>query len=295
MVRVKSLVAIVLVASAATAHARRWTWTAPDACPDKQALEQAVSDRLDKSLDSVPLDVDVNVVVDGAQLTAQLTVRGAIADSRVLTSASCSELTDAVAVVIARLAASLADEPARVQARAPIVVARAETPPWNGGLRVGGVFGTGSAPGLGVAGELGGWVARGSLAVAVSGSRWKSSSAMLEGTMSGVDVTLQSLAVRAGWRPQDRILRTWIVAELGSIRGDAIGLSNDHSGSSRWSAVGGGGGVAIGLARQVAAVAAAEAEFVLDRTQFRVDSGAAVYTTPRFALHGSLTIEVGWR
>jgi hypothetical protein len=304
---VKALIIVILAAG--TAHGAPWTWRAPDACPGEHALEQAVGDRLDRTIDSLPLDVDVIVLEDEGQYTAQLTVHGAIEDSRVLTSASCKELTDALAVVIARLVASLPATP-KVAVASPIVPVQAqaqtEQARWNGGLRVGGVFGTGSAPGVGVAGELGGWVSRGSLALAVSGSRWKSSAAMLEGTMSGVDVTLQSFAVRAGWRsepdlvragwrPSWNMLRAWAVGELGSIRGDAIGLTNDHAGSARWSAVGGGMGLAVGLARQVVAVAAAEAEFVLDRTQFRVDSGVAVYSTPSFALHGGLAIEVGWR
>jgi hypothetical protein len=294
---VKLLAAVILVASAAPAHGARLAWTAPDTCPGEQTLQQAVSDRLDRSIESVALDVAVQVAADAGQFTAQLTVHGAIEDSRVLTSESCIELTEAVAVVIARLVASL--PPEQPSAQPPpvvtIAVSHETTPPWNGGLRVGGVFGTGSAPGVGVAGELGAWVSRGPLALSISGSRWKSSTVMLEGSMSGVDVALQSLAVRAGWRPEARILRAWLVGELGSIRGEAIGLSNDRSGSSRWSAVGGGGGVAFGLVRQVVALAAAEAEFVLDRTQFRVDSGTAVYSTPSFALHGSLSIEVGWR
>ena len=291
----KLLAAVIVVATAMRAHAARWMWNAPASCPGEHALEQAVTERLDRPLAHLPFDVAVEVTDEAGQLTAQLVVHGAIEDARVLTSASCRELTDAVAVVIARLAASLPVDEPRVQTVAPIASTRESAPPWNGGVRLGGVVGTGSAPGLGIAAEVGGWVARGSLAVALSGSWWKSTAVILDGTMSGVDVALQSVALRAGWRPQHRIVRAWVVGELGSIRGSAVGLANDRAGAARWSAIGAGGGLAIGLTRQVAALASAEAEYVLDRTQFRVDSGAAVYSTPRFALHGSLAFEVGWR
>ncbi len=290
----KGLVVALLTMAAATAHAAGWTWHAPDGCPDEHAFHQAVTSRLDRSLAELPLSVDVSITMEPSGFTARLTVHGAIDDARELTSDTCSELADAIAVVVARLASTLPEPQA--PAPAPIIV-QPEAPrtAWNGGLRLSSLFGTGSAPGFGIAGELGAWVSRGSWELAISGSRWKANSAMLEGTMSGVDVAVQAVVVRAGWRQRGGPIRTWVVAELGSIRGEGIGLMNDRTGSSRWSAAGAGGGYALPLTRRIAVLASAELEFVLDRTQFRVDSGTAVYRTPAFAFHGGLAIEAGWR
>lgn len=291
----KALVVALLAVTAAPAHAA-WTWTAPDTCPDEKAFRDAVSRRVDRPLEQIPLGVDVVVAAEGSGFAARVTVQGAIEDARVLTNDSCAELADAVAVVIARLVSTL-PEP---RAPSPPPVVRHEvqrSTPWNGGLRLSGLLGTGSAPGLGIGGELGAWVSRGSLELSIAGSRWKANTAMLEGTMSGVDVAVQAVAVRAGWRQRAGSLRggAWGVGELGSIRGDGIGLMNDRSGSSRWSAAGAGGGIAVPLTPRIALLASAELKFVLDRTQFRVDSGTAVYRTPAFAFHGGLALEAAWR
>ena len=290
----KGLVVALLTIIAVPAHGAGWTWSAPDGCPDERAFADAMTSRLDRQREHIPLTVDVLVASDDAGYTARISVHGAIDDTRTLTSETCSELADAVAVVIAHLVSTL-PEP-RAPSPAPVIEREPRrAPAWNGGLRLSGLVGTGSAPGLGIAGELGAWISRGSWELAVSGSRWKANAAMLEGTMSGVDVALTAIAVRAGWRQQGGPVRTWLVGELGSISGEGIGLMNDRTGASRWSAVGGGGGFAMPITRQISALASVELEFVLDRTQFRVDSGAAVYRTPALAVHGGIALEAGWR
>lgn len=301
----KALIVALLTVVAVPAYGDGWTWTAPAECPDENAFAHAAASRLDRGLDEVPLTVDVLVTSEAGRFTARIAVHGAVDDTRLLTSDACGELVDAVALVIARLVSTLPEprSPSRearsevtrreVTRREAVEVRRGSA--WNGGLRLSGVLGTGSAPGLGIAGELGAWISRGPLALAVSGSRWRSNRALLEGTMSGVDVALSALAVRAGWRQQGGPIRAWAVGELGSIRGEGIGLTDDRTGSSRWSAVGGGAAVAVPIARQLAVLASAELEFVLDRTQFKVDTGAAVYRTPAFALHGGVTLEASWR
>jgi hypothetical protein len=300
--RVKWLVLVVLATFAAPAQAARWRWSGPASCLGSRALEDAIAARADRSLDELALEIDVTIDNDEGRgtLIAKLEVGGVISDSRVIESDSCAELTEALGVVIARLVATLA--PRRAEAPAPAAATRVTEPAvvsrereWNAGLRVSGIIGTGRAPGTGIAGEVGGWAAWRSFAIGISGSRWATNTAMLAGTMSGVEVALQAVAVRAGWQPSSRRLRAWAVGELGSIRGVGVGLDQDRGGAVRWSAVGVGAGLAFRLRRQVTAVVGAEAEVVLDRAKFTVGGGTIVYRTPPFALHGSVGLELGWR
>jgi hypothetical protein len=151
------------------------------------------------------------------------------------------------------------------------------------------------APGVGVAGDAGGWIAWRSWTVALTGAQWTTGTAMLAGTMSGVDIGVRAASLRVGWRPETRPLRAWAVARLGQIRGEPVGLDDGRGGTARWSAAGIGAGWSFAIAPRVAALAAAEGEFLLDRATFSLDGGAELYHTPRVALHASLAIEVGWR
>lgn len=91
-------------------------WQAPDSCHDAGEVRARIERRLGAPVDRVVRGVAVDVAVqrDGAapRYVARIDLRGlrgggAAGDDeiRVLTSARCDELTDAVAVVIARLAA----------------------------------------------------------------------------------------------------------------------------------------------------------------------------------------------
>jgi hypothetical protein len=242
------------------------------------------------------LDVDVSIVARDGALTATLVVGGPIADSRTLTSESCSELTDALAVVIARLA-SFVEPPKAIVEIEPALVRTDErrSIAWNAGIRLDGIVGTGGAPDLGIAAGLGVWGTRKSLSLEIAVSRWKANSATVaDSTMAGVDVSLDALAVRAGWRPANRHIRGWIVGELGSMEGVGVQLDGSRRGSARWSAVGAGAALAWPVADHVALVGAGEVEFLIDHVKFALDSGSVLYRTPAVAVRASLGIEVGW-
>jgi hypothetical protein len=289
------LACAMILAVPAVASAAAVSWTAPASCPDQAALREAIVRRLGAPLDSIALIVDIKVELDVDGYVARLDFGDASEESRVITSVDCAELTDAVALVIARLAVAAARN-----VSAPKVV---EAPPsrttpepgWNGGVRVAGLFGTGASPGIGIAGDVGGWFAWRSYAVAVSASQWSKGTVTLDGTMSGVDIDVRAFSLRTGWRPRTLPLRSWLIARWGQIRGEAVGLDDGRGGTARWTAAGIGAGWAFALTSRVAVVPAAEAEMVLDRATFSLDSGTELYRTPPMALHGSVAIEVGWR
>lgn len=300
-VKLASIVAW-LVAISASAQAATWRWSAPEVCSE-QTLRASVAQRIDGSMDALPLDIDVAISAGEDGFTATIVVGGAIADTRTLTSASCDELTDAIAIVIARLASvvarpsvAVAPPPVGVVEVGPIVARTIERPHvWNGGARLSGIVGTGATPSLGVAAELGVWAQWRSVSLELAVSHWKSNTAALGyREMAGVDVALDAIAVRAGWRPGHR-LRGWLVGELGSLDGAGFGLGVNRRGSARWSALGGGGAFAWPVVDHVSLVAAAELEFLIDHVRFAIDSGSILYETPPVAVRAGLGVEIGWR
>jgi hypothetical protein len=299
---------VAVMLAAFGAHAGVLTWDAPPECPNASALRTAIERRHAVGLEESALDVDVRISRTGEQLAAMLDVRGEIVESRALTSSSCEDLTEAIAVIVARLASMLETtvlpREDRVQGgsvpdgghvdRARV---RDLVPDWNGGARIAGVVGAGRAPQPGVAAEVGGWVSRNAWFAALTAARWTSSTEMLEGSLAGVEIRLTSLVVRAGYRGARRgaRLRTWVVAELGSLRGRAVALEDGRVGTARWSAVGAGGGWALWLSPRTSILAAAEGEIVLDRARFAADSGTVLFRSPRATAVASLVLEVGWR
>src|SRR5664279_481511 len=77
-------------------------WRAPIGCPDSNVLLAAIAHRLDVPLDRVELAADVTIETTPDGFVAH--VHGDATETRELASASCSELTDAVAVIVARAA-----------------------------------------------------------------------------------------------------------------------------------------------------------------------------------------------
>lgn len=284
-----------LVASPAVALAADVSWTAPSSCPDAATLRGAIEARLGAALDSVELTADISVDVEAEQYVARVVITDGVEDARTIASADCSELTDAVALVIARVALSLPRAAPAVVVSEPVPVPAVATPAWNGGAHVTGLFGTGTSPGIQIAGEVGGWLAWHSLSVALAASQWTSGTATLDRTMAGVDIDVRAVSLRVGWRPDRIPLRAWLVGRWGQIRGEAFGLDDGRGGAARWTAVGAGAGWSFPIARHVRALAASEVELLLDRATFSLDRGTELYRTPPMALHGSITIEVGWR
>lgn len=322
MCRGRVLVRAVLLwlALAATAWAERTegglVWRAPPACPDVGEVQARIERRLGAPLESVVHGVEVEIAPDGAgnerRFVARIDLRAVTVanEIRVLTSARCDELTDAVAVVIARVASErrqLAERAERqvaerqvAERREPERIAAHEAPPrlartWGGGVRALGVSGVGAIPGIGVGGEIAAFVRRRSLFVEVGGARWLPSPRVLYmGASWRVDVGLLVAIARLGWGPERLPLRGWISAELGSIDGQGIPF-DDRPVGARWTGVGGGFGVAWPMTRYTRLVGFMEVVAPLQRAQFVLQHGTEVYRPEVATARCGLGLEVGWR
>src|SRR5262249_9164566 len=154
-------------------------------------------------LAATDLAIEVEVTAGASGFTARIAGQGA-PDARTLASASCAELTDAVALVIARLVIESRHPvlPAPPPAPPPVVTPPPPPPPtttpaaWDGGAAATLVVGSGGAPGFGEAAELAAWIARGSAAIELAGQRWRSTTAHVDGTTAGVEITLATAVIR---------------------------------------------------------------------------------------------------
>jgi hypothetical protein len=284
---------VMAVVAYATPAIAGLVWYAPPGCPDEHALRLAIARRLEQPLERVVLSIDVRVEEADAGFVAHIDVHGAVEDTRTLTSVSCADLTDAAAIVIARLATE-ARASVRSRPLPPLPIPHA-TERWDAGGKLAGVIGTGRAPDLGEAIELGAWAARGPFELELGGQRWRSGRAYLDTTQSaGVELALTLAVMRAGIRLRGP-MRVWAALEIGSLGGTGFGVAAARSPSERWLATGAGFGLATPLSAHVRAIAGLETDVVLDRVQFMVDTGAALYRAPPVTARLGLGIEVGWR
>ena len=295
-----SLVSVAVAASRIASADVELAWHAPAGCPDEAAIRDAIVRHLDAPPDRIELTVAIDVVADAEGFVA----RFAIGDEpRELTSASCGELAEAVAVVVAHAAveAYVAPPPPPPAISKPVpavavvasVAATPSAPTWNAGVRVAMLAGHGYSPDAGAAGEVAAWASYRRFSAELAAERWWATTAEVAGG-TGVEVGLSALAARAGWAPASH-LRTWVVAEIGSQRGMGVGFTGASGGSGRWFAAGAGAGIHWPIAPHVAAVGAGEVEVALERTSFAVAAGTTVSEAPRLAERLRLGLELSWR
>src|SRR4051812_11338361 len=167
-------------------------------------MRAAIVQRLDAPPDQIELTVAVDVVAAAEGFVAHLAMGD---EQRELSSASCTELADAIAVVVARAAADARVSTPVVTPAVPTIVppvivapvvrsvAVADAAPrsraWNAAVRVAALAGTGVSPDLDVAGELAVWASYRDFGLELAGSRWAATTAEL-GAMSGVEVGLSA-------------------------------------------------------------------------------------------------------
>jgi hypothetical protein len=281
------------------------TWDAPVACPDVGEVRARIERRLGSPLESVVHGVAVEVTPDGdgsaRRFVARIDLRAVTVanEVRVLTSARCDELTDAVAVVIARIA-SEKREAERAERAEPVRIAMYERPEpaprmWGGGMRALGVSGVGAMPGIGLGGELAAYLRRRELFLELAGARWLPSSQVLYmGSADRVDISLYLAMLRVGWGPERLPLRGWISAELGSLYGRGVVFDSGPGDSSRWFGFGGGFGVAWPMSPHTRLIGFVEAVLPLQRAQFVLDR-AEVYRPDVATARCGFGLEVGWR
>jgi hypothetical protein len=288
-VRVTRALVLVIAAARAASAEPNVTLHAPAECPDVRALDAAIARRLDVPIERVALVADVTIEATHDGFVAH--VHGD--ESRELASASCAELTDAVAVIVARTATEVHIEPpsaaeTKVVVAAPVVAAPSL---WNGGVRLSGLFGTGSVSELGLGGEVAAFASRGEASIELAGSRWLAGTA--ETGVAGIEISFEAIALRAGWRGEH--VRAWSIVELGRVYGRGVGLDHAGEGTARSLAVGGGAAYAVPLAEHFAAVAAGEVEMAVERVTFAQSSGGVLYEMPALAIRGRIGLELDWR
>jgi hypothetical protein len=307
-------VALVSVATPAAAESG-FVWVAPAPCPDALQVSARIERRLGMPVDGSVHGIAVAIERVPTGFVARIDTRGVTVANqiRTLISARCDELADAVAVVVARLATEAAAHERAVRSAAvaednrddelPSVVRARPTPttwrdagPWGGGLRALALSGVGTLPGVGIGGDLGAFVRRRDVFAEVGVARWASSPRYLvEGAPGGVEVRLDTLALRGGWSPQRMPIRGWLGLELGRITGRGLGLIDSQSASTRWVAGVGGFGVAWPMARLVRLVGTFEVAVPLQQTRFILSDGQQIYRPSPAAARCAFGIEVGWR
>jgi hypothetical protein len=298
-------------AGAATAHGEPRTdaglvWQAPVTCPDAGEVRARIERRLGMPIDRMVHGIEVEIAPDrgdGRGFVARIDLRGITVanEVRVLTSARCDDLTDAVAVVIVRLATDATEirPPVVDDARPRLAV---QVPPtavmhdWGGGLRLVGVSGIGALPGVGLGGELGVYARHRSLVLELAEAQWRQSRQVLQpGAPGRVDVSLRTTALRFGWGPEDVPLRVWLGGELGSIEGQGVALNDVHVGTATWGSVGAGIGVAWPMAPHARVVGMVELAVPLQRARFVLQDGTEVFRPDVATARCGLGLEVGWR
>lgn len=278
-------------------------WQAPGACPDAGEVRARIERRLGMPIDRMVHGIEVEIAPDhgdGRGFVARIDLRGVTVanEVRVLTSARCEELTDAVAVVIVRLA---------MEVRAPVTAdahprLAVQAPParvmhaWGGGLRLVGVSGVGALPGVALGGELGVYGRHRAMFLELAEARWRHSPQVLQpGAPGRVDVSLRATALRFGWGPEDVPLRVWLGGELGSIEGEGVALNEVHVGTATWASAGAGIGVTWPMTPHVHVVGLFEVAVPVQRARFVLQDGTEVFRPDVATARCGLGLEVGWR
>jgi hypothetical protein len=318
----------VLLAWCSTAGADGLSWKAPRGCPSEGALRERIERRLEHSLDDVNLDVAVAVSRPrGGRHVAVVALSGHPA--RRLEATRCDELTDAVAVVIARIAAdALAAQQAAAEQmtidESAIVI---DTPPhrdraerdtdspfaapppdhdapapapssgyvpkrWSISARMSGVSGIGVIPQVGLGGELAVSVRAGEHLAELGASRWVTSAAQFHaGRQTRIDVNLDATIARYGWRPPELPMRAWATVERGTMHtGGAVAV-----GSDRWLAVGTGFGIAWQMKPWIRLFGSVETMFALERARYTTEQGMAIWAPAPMSVRTTCGLEVGWQ
>jgi len=257
--------------------------------------------------------IEVDIAPGPAGFVARIDLRGVTVanEVRVLTSARCDALTDAVAVVIARIAAERDEAAPRgapeaapgasgVVLRVAVPRSDIEAPrTWGIGLRATVLSGIGALPDVGVAGELAAYLWRRTMFAEVSAGRWMEGSRVLSDVRGVAEARLDIATVRLGWRSDRLPLRGWLGGELGSLHGESpelAGSSTDDSSMAvrRWVAIDAGFGVAWAMARRARLVGTIELGVPFTRARLPVRDGALMYRGEGVTVRSGLGLEVGW-
>lgn len=288
------------------------SWNAPSSCPTTAELLARIEQRLDlsfaRSLEDVSFGVEVDVTHAAGRYHARIDL-GAVTvanDVRTLSSTHCVELTDAVAVIVARAAGEQIARQ-RVALREdsePIVVDTYVAPrrepivprPWTIGARISGVSGIGVIPQVGLGGEVAITLRSNRHLVELGATRWFTSAAQFHnGRPAKVDVDLDVAVARYGWRPYELPLRSWVGLEVGNMRGGGVQLPTAQLEGGRWVAAGAGFGIAWQMTPWIRLLGTTEAMLAVERVRFSTGDGLVVYAPSPMSVRTTFGLEVGWQ
>jgi hypothetical protein len=286
------------------------------------SLRARVEQRIDRSLDDVAVAVAIDVSLSAGRYTARVDL-GAVTvanDVRTLTSARCSELADAVAVIVARVASDAIahgqthtahtvpvapaprvavldmPDPGSVDRPEPVVRGPYVPRPWTIGVRLGGISGIGVIPKVGLGAELAATVRIADHLAEIGGSRWLASAAQLHtGAPAKLNIELDAATLRYGWRPPIMPLRAWVAVEVGNMHSSGVQLPSAQLESGRWVAAGTGFGIAWQMTPWARLVGATETLLAIERVRFSLGDGIVVYAPSPMSVRATCGIEVGWQ
>ena len=266
------------------------SWRAPEMCPDAADARARIERRLGQPIDRFVVGVAVDIAPDPDGYVAHV-------GGRTLTSATCDDLTDAVALVVARLAVAspVRDADAPVQTVQAQAASAAPAHVWSGGARLSFLSGVGNVPEVGFGGELAATVRRDRWFGEVAGASWASSSRSLTaGAPAHVAVHLDTLTFRAGYAAAIPI-RGWVVVDAGAIGGEGVALPSTQDGSAPWIAAGAGFAVAWPIVHGVRLVGTVEALVTIERSvRFELSDGYVVYQPAWMSARTSFGVELDW-
>jgi hypothetical protein len=311
---VSRLAFAVLLLAPALALADGFAWTAPAGCPTSDDVRARIDRRLSEGVE--PDQITVDVIKQRGRFVATISTP---TSERTVASARCTELADAVAVIVARLATEQHAARPVVEPVLGIIVAVAPKPPvpplaaslsvverdpvpeqrvgkWGGGLRLLGLSGIGIMPRVGIGTEAAGYLRRNDVYGEVGYARWRESSVHLSpGAPGGVVVGLQMLNMRGGWASRRMPLRAWAGVEIGEMTGAGVALLQAQIGEGRWTAIASGFGVGWPIAKHVRLVGTFELAAPIQRARFLLGDGSEIYQPSSASARCALGFEVGWR
>ncbi len=301
--------ASLLVLLASGTAAADVTWTAPVGCPDAKVVRAKIERRLD-GMSLAEVSIDVTVARAGGKLTA--TIASGANHERTLTAAKCSELADAVALIVAQLASqarhhveaapieitALVPSIARPELAPSLPVTKEQPPsaPWTAGFRALALSGIGMTPEVGVGADISAFVQRDTRFVEVGYAKWVPRPMQILASDSGtVQFDLQLIAVRGGWASTKMPLRAWVGLEVGQMHGEGPALRTPESGVGRWIAISSGFGVGWPISPRTRLVGTFEVAVPVDRAKFQFMDGSEVSEPAPISARSALGLELAWR
>lgn len=285
--------AIGLLASSARAAVPGLTlsWSAPQDCPTREQLENAIARQLgdDTTAPNPPLVVSGDVaLVEGAW---RVLLRNASGGERTLTGSTCRAVSSAAVVVIVLMV-----DPFATPEVAPVVLDEPTPSPSGSSVGVAALLDTSSLPkltsGVALLGSLG---LPAGFALELQGHAWWPQFTVADAPGATFWLFTGSLGARRDFELSDGAvgvaLAPVLSVEAGALRGKSYGVTNPAENVGFWLAPRAGAALLItyGVLRLGLRV---EAVVPLTRPRFFIEGVGDVHTSPFISGRGALSVEL---